>query len=105
MPENQRSFRIVAVSHDDDVSFEDGIYHGRGPGQAALKAFNQYCRKTKLNACKRRFTIEEITRGRNRKQFHYVGSRKKLSKPKEILRSGESKPYLVHYETTVHKAA
>ena len=98
-----RSFRIVATSHDDGIEFEKGIYHGRGPGQAAIKAFNWYCRKTGLNTCMRRFTIEEITRGKNRKQFHYVGTRRKLDPPKEIERSG--KKYLVHYESTVRKAA
>ena len=98
---------MVAVSHDDGIKFEVGIYHGRGPGQAALKAFNWYCRKTKLEACKRRFTIEEIideiTQGSLRKQFHYVGSRKRLLPPKEIERDKEI--YLVHYESTVHKAS
>ena len=101
----QRSFRIVATSHDDGIDFEDGIYHGRGPGQAALKAFNWYCRKTGLTACKRRFTIEEITRGKDRKQFHYVGSRKELRPPKEIMREGSAKPYLVRFESNIKKAA
>jgi len=100
----KRSFRIVAVSHDDGINFEDGIYHGRGPGQAAAKAFSAYCRKTGLKNCNRRFSIEEITRGSNRKTFHYVGSRKLLSTPKEIKRRGSDKPYLVYYDTTVHKA-
>ena len=105
MPEkkDQRSFRIVAASHDDGINFEDGIYHGRGPGQAAIKAFNWYCRKTGLNACKRRFTIEEITRGKPRKQFHYVGTRRKLQPPKMVERQG--KVYPVHFESTVHKAS
>ena len=103
MPNDQRSFRIIAVSHDDGIEFEDGIYHGRGPGQAATKAFNWYCRKTGLHACRRRFSIEEITRGGPRKQFHYVGSRKELQYPKRIERGKEE--YFVHYETTVHKAA
>ncbi len=99
---SQRSFRIVAVSHDDGTDFEEGIYHGRGPGQAALKAFNRYCRKSALDGCVRRFTIEEITRGSVRKQFHYVGSRKQLIPPKEVEREGNV--YLVHYESSVHKA-
>jgi hypothetical protein len=98
-----RSFRIVATSQDDGIDFEDGVYHGRGPGQAAYKAFNWYCRKTDLNSCIRRFTIEEITRGSPHKQFHYVGSRKKLSSPKELVRG--DKTYLVHYDTSIRKAA
>ena len=103
MSENKRSFRIVAVNHNDGINFEDGIYHGRGPGQAAAKAFNWYCRKTDLSTCKRRFTIEEITRGKDRKQFHYVGSRKQLCPPKEVDRQGTA--YLVRYETSIRKAS
>nr|QBK87245.1 MAG: hypothetical protein LCMAC201_01470 [Marseillevirus LCMAC201] len=103
MSNNQRSFRIVAVSHDDGISFEDGIYHGRGPGQAALKAFNWYCRKSGLQSCKRRFSIEDITRGRSRKQFHYVGTRKQLAVPKIIERDGEN--YLVQYSSKILKAS
>ena len=98
-----RSFRIVATSKNDGLDIQDGVYHGRGPGQAALKAFNWYCRKTGLNTCVRRFTIEEITRGSAHKQFHYVGSRKKLSSPKELVRG--HKTYLIHYDTTIRKAA
>lgn len=99
-----RSFRIVAVSQDDGIDFEKGTYHGRGPGQAALKAFNWYCRNAKLSACRRRFTLEEITRGSDRKQFHYVGSRKKLEVPKKIERLG-GVSYSVEYQSTVLKAS
>ena len=102
MSKPKRSFRIVASSVDDGVDFETGIYHGARTNQAALKAFNQYCRKADLDGCVRRFTIEEITRGKARKQFHYVGTRKKLVPPKEIERAG--KTYLVHYESNVRKA-
>ena len=103
MPNNPRSFRITAVSHDDGINFENGIYHGRGPGQAALKAFNWYCRKTGLESCIRRFTIEEITRGKPHKPFHYVGTRRKLQCPKRVERDG--KEYFVQYESTVRKAS
>ena len=61
-----------------------------------------------MKTCVRRFTIEEITRGKNRKEFHYVGSRKKLKTPKEVVRvdkdSGVETEYSVHYETVVRKA-
>lgn len=99
---NKRSFRIVAVSQDDNIDFDQGVYHGRGPGQAALKAFNQYCRKAELKRCERRFTLEEMTRGKPRKQFHYTGTRKRLDPPKEINRGGSV--YYVHYDSKVHKA-
>ncbi len=98
-----RSFRIISVSHDDGVNFEKGIYHGRGPGQAALKAFNWYCRKSGLTTCIRRFSVEEITNGTAGKSFPYVGTRRQLEKPKEIERAG--KEYIVKYELKVRKAA
>ena len=105
MSKAQRSFRIVASSVDDDIDFEKGIYHGARTNQVALKAFNWYCRKAELDGCKRRITIEEITRGKPRKQFHYVGSRKKLCPPKEIERPLDSgKTYKVYYKSTVRKA-
>lgn len=99
---SKRSFRIVAIADDDGINFENGVYYGRGPAQAAAKAFNWYCRKTGLAACTRKFTMEEMTRGKPRKQFHYVGSRQKLAVPKEIERNGT--PYSIHYETTIRKA-
>lgn len=112
MSKNQRSFRIVASSVDDGIDFEKGVYHGARTNQVALKAFNWYCRKAGLDSCKRRITIEEITRGKPHKQFHYVGTRKKLVPPsttdtdhihiKEVERSGNT--YNVYYESNVRKA-
>lgn len=96
----QRSFRLMSVTPNDGIDLE-GIYHGRGPGQAALKAFNWYCRKADLSPCKRKFTLEEITRDKPQKRFHYIGERRQLIPPKEIQRDGKS--YLVKYESTVHK--
>ena len=99
---DRRSFRIVSVSKDDGIDFEKGVYHGKLPSQAALKAFNRYCRNGELTHCVRRFTIEEFTRGKPKKQFHYVGTRKKLTKPIEVERNGVV--YKIHYKSTVHKA-
>lgn len=101
MSTKNRSFRLASINPNDNIDFGDGIYNGRGPGQAALKAFNWYCRKADLSPCIRRFSIEEITRDKPRKQFHYVGTRKELQPPKEIQRDG--KTYFVRYESTVRK--
>lgn len=98
----KRRFRIVEVSNDDGVEYKSGVYNGRGPGQAAIKAFNQYCRKADLKNCKRGFTLQEITAGSKKKQYHYTGERKKLAKPLEIERNG--KTYEIKYESKVHKA-
>jgi len=97
-----RSFKIISVSHDDGVNFDKGIYHGSRPGQAALKAFNRYCRNAGLKACKRNFTIEETTRGSKHKKYHYVGTRHHLEKPKPIPNE-EHPEYYIEYESTVHK--
>lgn len=98
----ERSYRIVAISHDDGIVFDKSVYHGR-PIQAATKAFNWYCRKSGLKNCTRRFTIEEITKDSKRKHYHYVGRRKKLSTPKPVERNGVIYPLL--YEIKVKKAA
>lgn len=91
-----RNFRIVSVSKDDGVDFEKNTFKGvLQPIQAAKKAFNNYCKKSGLIGCVRRFSIEEITKGKPRRQFHYVGTRKKS----EIEQNGSIK-----YELNIRKA-
>lgn len=100
MEKKDRIFRIVDVVKNDGIDFSDGVYHGKRPQQAALKAFNKYCNKAKLQNCTRKFTIEEITRNSKNKRFSYTGQRKKLDIPKEIER-GNGIEYVVKYHTTL----
>jgi len=98
----KRSYRIVKVSNNrKNIDFESGIYHGR-PIQAAKKAFNSFCRKSKVRTCDVVFTIREITRGSKNKEYKYHGKRKRLNPPKEINRGGNV--ITIKYENTVRKA-
>ena len=92
---------MTSINTNDSLNFEKCIYHGRGPGQAALKAFNWYCRKSGLDSCDREFCIEEITKNKKNKQYFYKGNRIKLEKPKEINRG--NKIYYVYYETIIKR--
>jgi len=83
------------------VDFTTGVYSGSLPSQAALKAFNTFCRKSGITSCERTFTIEEITDDKKRKQFTYIGYRVILDPPKEIIRKNTT--YTIKYKTTVHK--
>lgn len=97
-----RTFKIVKVSPvDKGVEYAEGRYTGRGPLQAARKAFGQYCKKSGHDRCVRQFTIEEVTRGSAKKQYIYSGERKKLSKPKEIQRGNAV--YTVKHENAVKR--
>lgn len=96
-----RSFRISEISANTD-GIGHSVYRGKRPAQAALKAFNWYCRKSGEKTCKTEFTLEEITTAdQPGKKFNYIGERKQLEVPKEIKRDGKS--YLVHYSSSVHK--
>lgn len=100
MEKKGRTFRIVKVAKNDGVDFHDGVYRGKRPQQAALKAFNKYCNKANLQNCTRKFTIEEITRNSKNKRFSYTGCRRKLDTPKEIERSN-GVGYSIKYHTTL----
>lgn len=98
---NKRNFRLVAI--DGKKVEKGGTFKGVRPNQVAVKAFNSHCRSLGLKGkCKKTFTIKEITRGSDNKEFTYVGERKKLSKPRVISRGGSE--YKVNFETSVRKA-
>ena len=97
-----RSFRIVSVDDNvERVPVQEGIYHGRGPGQAALKAFNWFCRKADREECESVFTIREVTKGGKKKEYTYLGIRTKLDEPK-ILKRGDQE-YPIQYDTKIRK--
>jgi hypothetical protein len=98
MPD-QRTFKIVKL--DGKAVEDEGRYHG-SPQQAAKKAFNQQCRKKGLKLCKKKITVQEITKGGGSKEYTYLGERRKLSEPKEVSRGNST--YTIEYETKFHKA-
>lgn len=84
------------------MDFCNGLYHGKRPQQAALKAFNRYCTNVDLQTCRIKFTIEEVTKNSKRKKYTYIGDRQKLQTPKEIkLDNGFE--YTVKYKSIVKK--
>ena len=95
-----RTFRLVAVDGNNNynIDLSKGIYKGQRPAQAALKAFNWYCRKTGNESCILNFLLEEIDPPG--KTYRYKGTRRRLSPPKAVKREG--KTYLIHYESVVH---
>lgn len=53
-----------------------------GPKDKASTAFSEICKKNnKKGECSYKFSIQETTRGSNKKVYHYEGKRVKLDKP------------------------
>jgi hypothetical protein len=93
----KRTFQLIQCSPNDGIDLTNCNFHGRGPAQAALKAFNKYCHLAQLDSGTRKITIHE-TAG---KTFRYIGSRTKLPEPKVITRNGNE--FQVCYHNSVHK--
>lgn len=89
--EDSRYFKVIVVngkSVDDGGRYElplktkSGKPQRRGPKDKASTAFSELCHKhKKKEECKFTFSIQETTRGSDKKIFHYEGKRIKLSKP------------------------
>ena len=95
-----RHFRLISISEEEP--FTEGVYKGKRPSQAALKAFNRHCRNHNLDECTRKFTIEEIITTKEPKQYNYVGERIVLPEKKVVqLKSGGT--YTIKYKNIVHK--
>jgi hypothetical protein len=80
-------------------SSSHGRYKSKTPEGAGVKAARQLFRL----APKKRvihFVLRETTRGSPAKEFHYVGTKHKLEKPRVIKRDGIE--IVVKYEYTVH---
>jgi len=90
-----RSFRFGI-----DGSELVGRYMADTPMEAARKAFSIFCRgQYKGLACRRRFLMQEMTRGSDKKVFEYVGSRKLLDHPYQVMRDG--KLVTIRYKTKI----
>lgn len=89
-----KSFKLVNVN-------ENGTYHGARPIQAASKAFTKYCQQNGKEECELAFTIKEITRGSNNKEYSYIGKRIKLDVPKTVTRG--TKTFEIKYINNVKK--
>lgn len=95
-----RYFKVVV---DGGEAF--GRFSGSKPKQAANKALTSLLRKRKENKkntnVKLHYSIVECTRGSKRKEYKYVGNRKKLDNPVKVEIRGKEVTY--KYMNTVRK--
>jgi hypothetical protein len=86
----ERHFRVVEVS--DGIAFEEsGRYAGKKPSAAASKAANRIVRNTGVE--KFTITIQETTRGSDRRLFSYLMVFEELSEPKVVKRGDTEVEY------------
>lgn len=84
--DKKRSFRVVSVAGKPTSMGRYTLKPGREPRDAAVRAFRQICKKRGMDRsinCKFTFSLEETTRGGNRKVYSYSGHREKLKKPRK----------------------
>ena len=98
-----RSFILTSVSdNNENINPLEGVYTGRGPGQAAYKAFNGFCKRLNLEECERFFTLQETTPMSHFKKFHYLGTRRRYPEGKTVVKGDTT--YNVNYEVIIKKA-
>jgi hypothetical protein len=104
MNKGQRSFSIIYLKSKSkgQKSKEGGRYISKTPQRAAIKAFNQECRKSKIKGqCSLIIVLRETTSGSKHKLYRYRMKRIKLSKPMKIKRGDVE--IIVKYKTTALK--
>jgi len=76
----QRSWKLVEVN-GKRVEFESRT-HGKSPRSGASKLFTKWCKKnsSKNAPCNATITVQEITRGSNKKEYMYDAKRVNKSK-------------------------
>jgi len=72
---------------------------GATPSSAVSKAVNRFCREHKIEECKIKITVEEVTEGKTPKKFSYSVERKRVDK--EVVRDGVAIIY--QYSTNTKK--
>lgn len=113
--DDSRYFKVVIVNGkrvDDGGRYElplktkTGKPQRRGPKDKASTAFSELCLKNKKkDECKFTFSIQETTRGSDKKIYHYEGKRVKLSKPIVLKlkdkRTGKVKEVVKKYNNVI----
>ena len=92
-----RTFQLIEPATDKSRA----EYHGARAAQAALKAFNWYCRQHELGECELEFTIQEI--GNKYKKYNYIGTRHAI--PEKIIIRQNGRVYAIKFQSSVHKAS
>ena len=105
----KRIFKLIFINNDEIDDDSSGKYIGRGPLQAARKAFNKYCSKNRsktrsknrskneLEECT--LTLQETTSGSAHKEYQYKGTRIKRKEPKIIML--ENKKVIIKYDINI----
>lgn len=87
---DSRFFKLVSVNgkkvdggrYELPLKTKTGKPQTRGPKDKASSAFSEICQKNKEKGeCSYKFSIQETTRGSDKKVYHYQGKRVKLAKP------------------------
>jgi len=104
MNKGDRSFTIIHLKSKSKgkKSKEGGRYISKTPQRAAIKAFNQECRNSKIKGqCSLIIILRETTNGSKHKIYRYKMKRVKLSKPQKIKRGDVE--ITIKYKTTALK--
>jgi len=113
--DDARYFKVIIVNgkHIDDggryelpLKTKSGKPQRRGPKDKASTAFSELCQKNKKKEeCKFTFSIQETTRGSDKKIYHYEGKRVKLAKPITLKlkdkRTGKVKEVVKKYNNVI----
>jgi hypothetical protein len=78
--------RFFTIVHSE-TGKEGGRYGGASPAVAAKHAAKQLFAGTKNAKKQVRFTIRETTRGSEKGEFTYIGTKTALETPKTIMRN------------------
>ena len=111
MDKGKKSYKIVHVKKSNGCITKhnhDSRFISKTPSGAAKKALTALCsQKSIKGVCTFYITLQESTRGSNKKQFTYMCKRSKLAKPLEIKGKNGKVLFKVEYTTSCksHKGA
>jgi len=96
-----RTFRVISLDPFSQLNGKIKVT-GTLPSLAAKKILTSVAKHTgKTQELRATVTLEEITRGSGRRQFHYEIIRERLTEPRTIERDGRVITY--HFKNHAHK--
>ena len=100
-----RSFTVVRINNKPVGKIgRYVITPSQDPSRAAKRAFLKQCARLNLEGtkCTLTFTIQETTRGSNKKEYTYRAKRVNMKKPHMVVRKDGTK-YMVKHQTEMKK--
>ena len=88
--EGKDIFTIVDFPEEGMTS---GRFTGTSPKRAGTKAFTKLAKLSKLNNSKRQLLVFVIRNLNTMKEYHFIGSRVKLAKPRKVVINGKNVIY------------